>query len=76
MMHEFIYIPVRESLFSRELGHYLSFGLVASENGVPHSKVSDISTDESFVTELAQQCSAGYLDPIHLYDVIEDSLGV
>ena len=76
MKRDFIYIPVKESLFSQELGSYCSFGMEVIENGVLHSKISDVSTDENFVAALARKCTAGELDPVHLPDVIEDSLGI
>jgi len=75
MTHDFTYVPVRECLISPKLGHYSSFGMEVLEKGTLSFKVSDISTDESLVTVLAQRCTAGQLDPIHLFDVIEDMLG-
>jgi len=75
MKRDFIYIPVKESLFSRELGSYCSFGMEVMENGALHSQISDVSTDENFVAELANHCTEGQLDPVHLPDVMEDSLG-
>ena len=76
MKNELIYIPVKETLYSQELGHYCSFGIEVIEQGSLRLKVADISTDGDFVAELVQRCSVGQLDPIHLYDVIEDSLGI
>lgn len=76
MKHDFIYIPVKESLCSQELGRCFSFGIEVQEQGLPCLKVADISTDESFVAKLARRCTSGQLDPIHLFDVIEDSLGI
>lgn len=73
--HDLIYIPVKDSLFSQEFGHYFSFGIEVFEHDSLCMKVSDISTDVSFVTTLARQCTCGKLDPVHLYNVIEDSLG-
>lgn len=74
MTHDFTYIPVREDLISPELGHYSSFEMEVLDKGTLSSKVSDISTDESLVTVLTQRCTAGQLDPIHLFNVIEDML--
>ena len=76
MKHNSIYIPVKESLYSQELGRYFSFGIEVQEQGPQRLKVSDISTNESFVAELARRCTSGQLDPIHLYDVVEDSLEI
>ena len=71
----FTYIPVKEDLFSQELGHYFSYGIEMVKKGVLYHKISDISTDKNFVADLAQRCTLGQVDPIHLFDIIEDSLG-
>ena len=74
-MHNFAYIPVEEELFSQELGNYRSCGMEVFENGSLHYKVSDISADENLMRVLARRCTDGLLDPIRLFDVIEDRLG-
>ena len=75
MTRDFTYIPVRKDLISPELGYYSSFGMEVLEEGTLSLKVSDISTNESLVTVLAQRCTAGQLEPSHLFNVIEDMLG-
>lgn len=36
--------------------------------------VSDISCNREFVSNLAEKCSVGQLDPIHIYDVVIDAI--
>ena len=36
--------------------------------------VSDVSLDKAFVEGLAKLCTELQLDPIHLFDVVEDAL--
>ena len=75
MKANFVYLPIKEILFTQELGQYCTYGIEVLERGVLHSKISDISTDKNFVADLARRCTLGQLDPIHLLDVIEDLLG-
>ena len=37
-------------------------------------KISDVSSDKSRVEELVDLCNKEQLEPIHIYDVIEDFL--
>ena len=72
------YIPVEQFLYSPDNGRYCSYGIAAVSLTALHCEivlfVSDISGDRSFVADLAQRCTHGQLDPIHVQDVIEDSL--
>ncbi len=71
----FRYIPFRESLYSDEIGSYISFGIkVFDSSGKEIASVSDVSADEAFVTALCKKCTLYRLQPIHLLDVIEDNL--
>lgn len=71
----YLYVPLEEHLHSNEIGDYLSFGLILKdENGRELVKISDISTDEAFITEMCQLFNIHQLSPIHLLDVIEDFL--
>lgn len=71
----FRYIPFKEELHSDELGFYTSFGIniIDSSNNLIAS-ISDISINESFVSALCDRYTLYQLDPIHFFDVIEDSL--
>ena len=72
------YVPSEESLFSPLIGHYRSFGIAVyqyTKNGWERkSFFSDVSTDASLVTTLAQRCTRGQLSPDHLLDVLFDSI--
>ena len=74
----FRYALVSEQLFSTELGHYRSFGIRAFQKTECSWReiafVSDVSTDQAAVEQLARRCTEGQLDPIHLLDVVEDAL--
>ena len=74
MKKEWTYIPIKEVLFSFDLGYYCSFGIEVFEEGVLCMKISDVSPDECMVSTLASLCTSEQLEPIHLYDVIEDFL--
>ena len=74
----FLFQPVKEFLFSPELGDYCSYGLRAFVlTAVSCSEVcfvSDVSCDPIFVSLLAEKCTRLQLDPMHLLDVILDAL--
>lgn len=75
----FLYFPVEQLLFSPSLGCYRSFGLAAGGWDAPQGKrclalVQDVSTQESFVAGLARRCTEEQLEPVHLKNVIEDSI--
>ena len=70
------YLAVEQTLFSCELGRYTAFG-IAAQKRVPDSWrqiafVPDICTNAQQAQRLAQLCTQGQLEPIHLMDVIED----
>ena len=74
----FLYFPVEQLLFSPSLGCYRAFGLAAVLDA-PQGKrclalVQDVSTQESFVAGLARRCTEEQLEPVHLKNVIEDSI--
>ncbi len=57
---------------------YCSYGLLAEENSNHGWRtvaiVPDVSCSESFVSALAETCTQGKLSPIHMLDVVEDSI--
>lgn len=69
----FRYIPFEETLYSDEFGSYISFGIKAVDD-LNNSiiSVSDVSTNESAVTDLCRHCTLYQLHPIHLLDIIDD----
>ena len=69
------YKLVEETLFSQELGrYYRTYGIAVFENGKQTELVSDVSLDHTDVESLVSKCNKYGLEPIHLYDVIEDLL--
>lgn len=68
------YVEFEETLWSEEVGFYIGYGIKVVENGKEMLKISDVSTDKDAVKALAEKCNKGCLDPIHLFDVIEDYL--
>lgn len=74
----FQYLPVEEELFSPEFGPYTSFGIhifrITNAGREELGFLSDVSTDRAFVSALAGRCTQAQLDPVHLIDVVTDSL--
>ena len=75
-MKKLLFLPVEQHLFAPDLGHYRYYGIAAvylsrSRCEIP-AFVSDVSTDYSFVSHLADLFTHNHLDPLHLLNVIED----
>lgn len=73
------YASVREKRRMPEIGTYVTYGLRVYERvGKKWHEVaylSDVCVDSAVVRRLARSCTQGNLDPIHLFDVVEDFLG-
>lgn len=70
-----VYILIEEMHCTPELGAYQSYGIrVENEVGKTVAVLSDISTDQAMVTELAERCTRGALAPEQLYDVVLNSI--
>lgn len=71
----FQYVPFEEELTLPDLGKCRSFGIIAlDEAGNTITSVSGVSTDRQLVEEICQRCTRCRLSPVHLNDVIEDSI--
>ena len=68
------YITVEEQLEHPDIGTYTSYGIKAMKGSDEIEFVSDVSVDRPFVDELARCCTDLQLDPIHLFDVVEDAI--
>ena len=69
------YQPFTEERRDADLGVYVTFGIRAvDERGNVVKTVPDVSTNRSFVTSLCERCTMHGLAPIHLRDVVEDSI--
>ncbi len=71
----YFYEAVSEKLVSDELGEYVTYGIRCSQNSVEMAFVSDVSVDEKEVKSLVAHFNSDQLDPLHLYDVLEDHFG-
>ena len=71
----FAYLPVTEEHSSDELGYYISHGISVLCDGEELIRIEDVSTDSVAIAELCERCTHLGLDPIHIFDVIDDLLG-
>ena len=73
-----VYLVVKESLFHPYVGRYISYGIKAvdmTENiQIDVVFISDVSMYLEIVLDIAQRCTLFQLGPIHLMDIIEDSI--
>ena len=73
------YAAVRQVRRLEDVGRYVTYGLFAyrKQSGVWRvvAGISDVSTERQAVRRLARVCTEGNLDPVHLFDVVEDFLG-
>ncbi len=69
------YIPVEEEQYAPEVGQYRTYGIyVENEDGNRVMMLSDISTDQQVVSEIAERCTNGHLAPEHLRDVVLNTI--
>lgn len=68
------YRVVRERLYRRELGSYLSYGIVAVGADKKAAYIPDISTEEWKVANLADKLNRLGASLTHFLDIVEDSL--
>jgi hypothetical protein len=62
------------SLISKESENGKAFGLNAAKEGIVILSIEDISPDELFVSGIIDLFNREQLDPIHVFDVLEDML--
>jgi len=71
----FRYVPFKENFHSNEIGSYTSFGIKAVDSlDHPIASVSDVSIDETYTAKLCELFTRQQLQPIHLLDVIVDTI--
>ncbi len=69
------YETFTETLAKPGIGEYTAYGIAAyDENRKELIRVSDVSSNKSVVESLTALCNKEHLDPVHVYDVIEDFL--
>lgn len=72
------YQTYEEKLNHPDIGNYTSFGIIvlveSNQNTEELFRVSDVSVNQELVENLSNLCTKEQLDPIHIYDVIDDSI--
>jgi len=71
---KFTFCVVKQHFNLQESGDYTTYGISSNTDSQQLSLVSDVSCDLAFVNALAAKCTRLQLDPMHLQDVILDSL--
>lgn len=75
---EFQYACFKEHIFSEYVGGYDTFGIKVfqkTEDGIKCiNSISDVSIDSDLTKVLVKKCNEEQLDPIHLFDVVLDSI--
>ena len=69
------YRPFSEKYYSEDIGTYIAYGISVYCGEAELLRISDICADRCLVEDLCRRCTEGELDPIHIYEVIEDFLG-
>ena len=70
------YHTIKEELYSEAVGHYSAFGILVQDSGHPSQYIPDIFLQEEQADAFVEQINALQLSPVHLMDVIMDTLGV
>lgn len=74
----YLYQTYEERLKHPDIGSYISFGIIVlTENNKQKKelfRISDVSVNKALVEKLSILCTKEQLDPVHIYDVIEDSI--
>ena len=70
------YKIIKENLFHRDIGSYVSYGIVCIEKKTRKqvSKISDVSSNKAFVKSIAKRFTRSRLDPSNLLDAVELAL--
>lgn len=73
----YFYRSKKQKLYDPELGQHVSFGIGVWKPfaAAPVLFIPDVSLDGKAVRRLALRCTLCQLDPLHLWDVVEDFIG-
>ena len=78
-MPHYLYLPIEHRVDVPELGAYVTVGIRALRacraGWEEEAFLPDVSCDRELVLLLTEQCNRLKLDPIHLFDVVQDALG-
>lgn len=69
----FEYIPVKEDLFSKELGRYTTFGIkvmLVVDEKYEIGTASDVSDDYSVADRIANYCNKKQVSPLDLLNTV------
>ena len=72
------YYTVKESLYNEEVGSFTAYGIGVCETN-PYTRktlkyISDVFLDQKKAEKIVGLCNRLQLDPIHLFDVVEDAI--
>ncbi|MDD6807272.1 MAG: DUF6514 family protein [Oscillospiraceae bacterium] len=76
----YYYKVFEEKLFNSDLGEYISFGIVVEEilkekrEKKVVCSISDVSVTKAVAEKIAALCNNVQLSPIHLNDVVYDTI--
>lgn len=77
-MNDLCFVAMKETYDTKESGKYISYAICVEES-TPNGRVTiltipDVSCDKKFAYCLAEQCTRFHVSPVHLFDVILDTL--
>lgn len=72
----FTYKIMEETICEKEVGNYTTFGVCIYNDETTESIVTihDVFLQKQKAEEFVNKCNALNLDPIHIFDVIEDTI--
>ena len=72
------YYTVKESFYTEEVGSFTAYGIGVCENEKSNRKtleyIPNVFLDRQKAERLAAMCNHLKLDPLHLFDVVEDAV--
>ena len=72
------YYTVKESFYTEEVGSFTAYGIGVCENNQCFRKtlryIPNVFLDRQKAERLAAMCNRLKLDPLHLFDVVEDAV--
>ena len=79
MLPHYRYRRIRQIRSDEELGRHETYGLQIWQCSADADKllctIPDVSTEAAFVQSLAEQCTRLGVQPIHIYEILENVLG-
>lgn len=68
------YVVEKEVLSDMEIGIYTTYGIAICDNGRRILEIHDVCRSGKEIKKFCSLCNRLKLDPIHIYDAIEDNL--